>query len=705
MFIFIKINYFSDIGVIPMKTYTSNNIRNIAVVGHGGKGKTTLCEAMLYVAGATDRLGKVAEGNTVLDFDAEERRRKSSVSSAMAAIEWDNTKLNIIDAPGLFDFEGGVAEAVRAAEAVLIVTSAGSGVDVGTEKAFSAAEKKGIAKFFAITKTDSDHRNFYKTFEALKEVYGNKLCPTIIPYMEGNITKCYVNLMTGMAFEYDADGNAKKVDVPNDPVIEEMTSAFMEAVATTDEALMDKFFEGEKFTQEEILKGLCLGIFDGSIYPVYAVSGLTAAGVDQLLYGLAWSVPGAFGYAGETATTEDGEEVILPCDDKGPLAAICFKTVADPFVGKMSFFKVVSGKLTSETQAYNFRTEAIEKMGKIVTVKGGKQEDTKEIIAGDIGVVTKLQSVKTGDTLCDPKNKLKLKGVDFPKPCLSMAVVVSKKGEEEKVAQGLQRLMEEDPTITFALNKETRQQILSGLGEQHLDVVISKLKNKFGVEVTLEAPKVAYRETIRKAVEAQGKHKKQSGGHGQFGDVWIKFEPCDSDSLVFETAVVGGAVPKNYFPAVEKGLQECVLKGFAAGYPMVGLKATLYDGSYHPVDSSEMAFKTAASLAFKAAMPNASVAILEPVGTLTVVLPNDNLGDIMGDVTKRRGRVLGTNPAQSGMQELVAEVPMAEMGDFTTVLRSITAGRGSYSLEFARYEQAPQAVADKVIADRAATEE
>lgn len=688
-----------------MKTYTSNNIRNIAVVGHGGKGKTTLCEAMLYVAGATDRLGKVAEGNTVLDFDAEERRRKSSVSSAMAAIEWDNTKLNIIDAPGLFDFEGGVAEAVRAAEAVLIVTSAGSGVDVGTEKAFNAAEKKGIGKFFAITKTDSDHRNFYKTFEALKEVYGNKLCPTIIPYMEGNITKCYVNLMTGMAFEYDADGNAKKVDVPNDPVIEEMTSAFMEAVATTDEALMDKFFEGEKFTQEEILKGLCLGIFDGSIYPVYAVSGLTAAGVDQLLYGLAWSVPGAFGYAGETATTEDGEEVILPCDDKGPLAAICFKTVADPFVGKMSFFKVVSGKLTSETQAYNFRTEAIEKMGKIVTVKGGKQEDAKEIIAGDIGVVTKLQSVKTGDTLCDPKNKLKLKGVDFPKPCLSMAVVVSKKGEEEKVAQGLQRLMEEDPTITFALNKETRQQILSGLGEQHLDVIVSKLKNKFGVEVTLEAPKVAYRETIRKAVEAQGKHKKQSGGHGQFGDVWIKFEPCDSDSLVFETAVVGGAVPKNYFPAVEKGLQECVLKGFAAGYPMVGLKATLYDGSYHPVDSSEMAFKTAASLAFKAAMPNASVAILEPVGTLTVVLPNDNLGDIMGDVTKRRGRVLGTNPAQSGMQELVAEVPMAEMGDFTTVLRSITAGRGSYTLEFARYEQAPQAVADKVIADRAATEE
>lgn len=688
-----------------MKSYTANNIRNIAVVGHGGKGKTTLCEAMLYVSGASDRLGRVADGNTVLDFDAEEKRRKSSVSSALAALEWDNTKLNIIDAPGLFDFEGGVAEAVRAAEAVLIVTSAGSGVDVGTEKAFKAAEKKGIAKFFAITKTDSDHRNFYKTFEALKEVYGNKLCPTIIPYMEGNITKCYVNLMTGMAFEYDAEGKATKVDVPNDPIIEEMTNAFMEAVATTDDALMEKFFEGEKFTQEEILKGLCLGIFDGSIYPVYAVSGLTCAAVDQLLYGLAWSTPGAYGYAGETAVTEDGDEVILPCDDKGPLAAICFKTIADPFVGKMSFFKVVSGKLTADTQAYNMRTGEIEKMGKIVTVKGAKQDDAKEIIAGDIGVITKLQGVRTGDTLCDSKNKLTLKGVDFPSPCLSMAVVVNKKGEEEKVAQGLQRLMEEDPTLSFVINKETRQQVLSGLGEQHLDVVVSKLKNKFGVDITLEVPKVAYRETIRKPVEAQGKHKKQSGGHGQFGDVWIKFEPCDSDTLVFETAVVGGAVPKNYFPAVEKGLQECVQKGFAAGYPMVGLKATLYDGSYHPVDSSEMAFKTAASLAFKAAMPQAGVAILEPVGTLTAILPNDNLGDIMGDVTKRRGRVLGTNPTDDGMQELVAEVPMAEMGDFTTVLRSITAGRGSYRLEFARYEQAPQAVADKVIAEKESSEE
>lgn len=685
-----------------MKAYSANNIRNIAVLGHGGKGKTTLCEAMLYTAGATDRLGRVADGNTVLDFDAEEKRRKSSVSSAMAAIEWDNTKLNIIDAPGLFDFAGGAAEAVRAAEAVLIVTSAGSGVDVGTEKAFKAAEKSGAAKFFAITKTDSDHRSFYKTFDALKAVYGNKLCPTIIPYMEGNLVKCYVNLMTGMAYAY-TDGKAQKVDMPDDPVIAEMTSAFMEAVATTDDALMEKFFAGEAFTKEEILKGLCIGIFDGSIYPVYAVSGLTGAAVDQLLYGLAWSAPGAYGYAGEDAEYENGDVNILPCNEAGPLAAVCFKTVADPFVGKMSFFKVISGKLTADSVAYNPRTGETEKIGKIVTVKGAKQEDAKEIPAGDIGVLTKLAGVKTGDTLCDPKNILKLQGVDFPAPCLSMAIKVSKKGEEEKVAAGLQRLMEEDPTIRYTNNTETREQILSGLGEQHLDVIVSKLKNKFGVEVTLEVPKVAYRETVRKKVEAQGRHKKQSGGHGQFGDVWIKFEPCDSDDLVFETAVVGGSVPKNFFPAVEKGLRECVEKGFAAGYPMVGLKATLYDGSYHPVDSSEMAFKTAASLCFKNAMPNADVAILEPIGTLNAFMPDDNLGDIMGDVTKRRGRVLGMGPAdEPKMQELVAEVPMAEMGDFSTVLRSVTAGRGSFTFVFARYEQAPKEVADKVIADRAA---
>ena len=682
-----------------MKAYNAKDIRNIALAGHSGRGKTTLAEAMLYLAKATDRLGRVADGNTVLDYDAEEKRRKASVSTAMASFEWNNSKINLLDTPGLFDFAGGLAEGVRAAESVLIVLASGSGIDVGAEKAYKAADKRGIAKIFTVTRCDAENADFGKTLAAIKEEYGAPVCPVVV-HSSGST---YVDFSTGKAYEYN-NGKATEVAIPSDPAIEEMQAAFTEAVASADEELMEKFFMEEPFTKEEIENGLKIGVADGTIYPVFAVAGLTCAGVDQLLNALASVAPDALSHAGETAVTEGGDEVKLECDDKAPLAAVCFKTIADPFVGKMSFFKVVTGRLAGDVQAYNYRTGEIEKMGKIVTVKGAKQDDAKEIIAGDIGVVTKLQGVKTGDTLCDPKKKLQLAGVDFPKPCLSMAVFATKKGEEEKVAQGLQRLMEEDPTITYALNKETRQQVLSGLGEQHLDVIVSKLKNKFGVEVVLEVPRVAYRETIRKVVEAQGKHKKQSGGHGQFGDVWIKFEPCDSDELVFETAVVGGAVPKNYFPAVEKGLQDCVAKGFAAGYPMVGLKATLYDGSYHPVDSSEMAFKTAASLCFKAAMPKAGVAILEPVGTLTVQLPNDNLGDIMGDVTKRRGRVLGTNPTSDG-QELVAEVPMAEMGDFSTVLRSVTAGRGSYSLEFARYEQAPQAVADKVIAEKEASDE
>ena len=682
-----------------MKAYTSNNIRNIAVLGHGGKGKTTLCEAMLYIAGASDRLGRVADGNTVLDFDSEEKRRKSSVSSAIAALEWDNTKLNIIDAPGLFDFEGGAAEAVRAAEAVLIVTSAGSGVDVGTEKAFRAAEKKGAAKFFAVTKTDSDHRNFYKTFDALKEVYGNKLCPTIIPYMEGNITKCYVNLMTGMAFSYDENGKATKVPVPEDSVIEEMTSAFMEAVATTDDALMEKFFEGEKFTKEEILKGLCIGIFDGSIYPVYAVSGLTCAGVDQLLYGLAWSAPGAFGYAGEKCTYENGEEGILPCDENGPLAAVCFKTIADPFVGKMSFFKVVSGKLAPDTAAYNFRTGEIEKMGKIVFVKGAKQEDAPAIIAGDIGVVTKMAGVKTDDTLCDPKNILKLAGVDFPKPCLSMAVKVSKKGEEEKVAAGLTRLMEEDPTITFALNKETREQVLSGLGEQHLDVIVSKLKNKFGVDVTLELPKVAYRETITKPAESDTKYSRQSGGRGQYGHVKIRIEPNPEKGYEFVNEVVGGAIPKEYIGPAEAGIKGAMQSGVLAGFNVVDVKVTLYDGSYHEVDSSEMAFKIAGSMAFKDAMKKAAPVLMEPIMKVSIIVPEDYMGDVIGDVNSRRGQIEGTE-MRTGAVQINAFIPLSNMFGYATTLRSKTQGRGQYVMEPSHYAEVPKSIAETVIKDK-----
>lgn len=673
-----------------MKIYNASNIRNIAIAGHGGRGKTTLAEAMLFIAGATDRLGRVADGNTVMDYDADEKRKKTSISTAVAPLEWKNNKINLLDTPGLFDYAGGLAEGVRAAEAVLVVLAAGSGIDVGAEKALKAAKNRDVARFFAVTRCDAEHADFYKTFDAIKEEYTTQACPIVVPYMENDSVKAYVNFANGKAYTY-ANGKASEIAMPEDIHISSLKDVFNEAVANADEELMEKFFEGEEFTAEEIAKGLKQGILAGDIYPVFACSGLNADAVDLILDGIAGFAPSAADAAGE------GE---LKCDENGPLAAICFKTIADPFVGKMSFFKVVSGKLSADVPLYNPRTEENERMGKILTVKGGKNEDTAVIPAGDIGVLTKLSSTNTGDTLCTQKQAYTLKGVDFPKPCLSMAVKVRKKGEEEKVASGLRKLMEEDPTISYYTNDETREQVLSGLGESHLDIVVSKLKAKFGVEVDLTVPRVAYRETIRKTVEKQGRHKKQSGGHGQFGDVYIRFEPYqgEEDFVFTSDEVVGGAVPKNYFPAVEKGLRECIAKGMIAGYPMVGIKAALYFGSYHPVDSSEMAFKTAAQIAFKNAIPEASPTILEPIGTLKAYMPDDNLGDIMGDITKRRGRVLGMGPAEEPkMQELVAEVPMAAMGDFATTLRSVTAGRGYFSLEFARYEDAPQDVAAKVI--------
>lgn len=671
-----------------MKSYNAKNIRNIAIAGHGGRGKTTLAEAMLYLAKATDRLGRVLDGNTVLDYDAEEKRRKATVSTSVAPLEWKDTKVNIIDTPGLFDFAGGLIEGMRAAECALIVAAAGSGYDVGAEKAFKAASSRGIAKMFAITRCDAENTDFYKTFNAIKDEIGTAICPVIVPFVENEKVKAYVNLAARKAYEY-TNGAAKEVPMPTGGVIDEMMAMLSEAVASADDELMEKFFEGEEFTHEEIIRGINAGVSDGSVIPVYACSGYTTDAVDMLLDELVYSAPSAADKAGE-------KDII--CDENGPLAAICFKTVADPFVGRMSFFKVVSGKITSDTPAFNARTGESERMGKLIFVKGSKQEDAAVIPAGDIGVVTKLSGMSTGDTLCGAKNVISLEGIKFPAPCLSMAVKVRKKGEEEKVASGVSKLLEEDLTIKFETNAETHEQVLSGLGEQHLDVIVSKLKTKFGVEVDLKIPKVAYRETIRKKVEVQGRHKKQSGGHGQFGDVYIRFEPCESEDLVFCEEIVGGSVPKQYFPAVEKGLRECVAKGFIAGYPMVGLKATLYFGSYHPVDSSEMAFKTAASIAFKNGMPNAQPTILEPIGTLKAYMPDDNLGDIMGDITKRRGRVLGMGPAnEPKMQELIAEVPMEEMGDFSTVLRSVTAGRGSFSIEFARYEDAPAAVAQKVI--------
>ncbi|MFR1436248.1 MAG: elongation factor G [Acutalibacteraceae bacterium] len=681
-----------------MKQYSAKNIRNVALVGHAGTGKTSLAEAAYYLSGKSDRLGRVTDGNTVSDFDSEEIRRKASVSLALVPVEWKDTKMNLLDTPGLFDFSGGMSEGLRAAGSAVIVISGKSGVAVGTEKGFRAARKKGIAKLFFINELDNENADFYKVFEELKATFGPMVCPLVVPYVVDRKVQCYVNLLEYKAYTY-RDGKATEVPLPDmGHRLDGLRTAIYEAVAETSEELMEKYFSGEDYTPDELIMGLATGVRRGDIAPVYCGSAAALEGVDQLLTGLTWLAPWAETVAGETGVDPNGDPVELKVSDDGQTAAIVFKSVVDPFVGKLLYFKVVCGRVTPDSALMNMRTGQMEKIGKVFTVCGKKQEEATYIGAGDIGAVAKLVSTNTGDTLCAPARPVVLPGVSYESPCLSMTVQAKNKGDEEKIAAGLQRLAEEDPTLSLTMNHETHEQILSGLGEQQLDVAVSRLRNKFGVEITLAVPKVAYRETIRKKVKVQGRHKKQSGGHGQFGDVWIEFEPCDSEELEFAETVFGGSVPKNYFPAVEKGLRESAKKGVLAGFPMVGVKATLVDGSYHPVDSSEMAFKTAASLAYKAGIPQAGPVLLEPIGSLQAYVPADNTGDIMGDINKRRGRVLGMDPAEDGLTCIQAEVPMAEMGDFSTMLRSVTQGRGSFSVKFERYEEAPANVAQKVIA-------
>ena len=668
-----------------MKQYLAARIRNIALTGHSDSGKTSLAEALLFKAGASDRLGKTSEGNTVCDFDPEEIKRKVSVCTAVAPFAWGSTKINLIDTPGLFDFAGEAAQGVRAAESLLIAVSGKSGVDVGTEKAYKMAKDLSKATLFFVSKLDVEHSDFYKVLEELKSTFGPSVCPIVVPYVEDQQVKCYINLIDMKAYTYDDKGEAHEVDMPDfGHRLDGLTAAVSEAVAETDESLFEKYFSGEQFTRDEIIRGVHTGVTNGSISPVLCGCSTNLQGIDMLLDCIVDLLPSPWEKGAEVAVDAEGEPIEVPCTDEAPLAAYVFKTIADPFVGKLSYVKVISGKLAADSAPINY-------------IRGKKQEDTAYITAGDIGAVTKLAATETGDALCDPKKVLSFDPIHFPHPCLTMAIKAEAKGDEAKIASALQRLMEEDPTLAYENNAETHQQLISGLGEQHLDVLVSKLKNKFGVSVSLEVPRVAYRETIRKKVKVQGKHKKQSGGHGQFGDVWVEFEPTVGDDLVFEEKVFGGAVPKSFFPAVEKGLQDCVKHGVLAGYPVVGLKATLVDGSYHPVDSSEMSFKMAASLAYKAGMPQASPVLLEPIGNLKVYVPDSNTGDIIGDLNKRRGRVLGMNPANDGLQEIEADVPMSEMSDFATAIRSMTQGRGYFTLEFARYEQLPSNLEAKVI--------
>ena len=676
--------------------YASKDIRNILVAGHAGCGKTTLVEALLYLSGATERMGRVEDGTAASDFDPEEIRRKVSLNASVVPIEYQGVKYNLIDAPGLFDFETGAAEGVMAAESVLICVSGRSGVSVGAEKAYRLAVKNNKARMIFVTKTDLENADYFKILEQMKIEFGPSVCPCVVPARLDDGTVVYINLFSQKAFKYEG-GKQIQIDLPDiGHRFEGLIQAMSEAIAETDETLMEKFFEGEPFTTEEIVQGMATGVRGGQITPVFCGSAVNNQALDMLLYNMDVLLPGA-DTAAAVGEDANGDPVEVTADPDAPLCAYVFKTVADPFVGKLSYIKVLSGKLTAASNAVNARTNQPERLGKTLTVCGKKQTDTAAITAGDIGAVAKLPTAKTGDTLCDPARVVKLPAPEYPVSTYRMAVKVAKKGDEGKVSGALARLIEEDPAITFTVDPETKQQVISGLGTQHLEVAVAKLKNKFGVEITLETPRVPYRESIRKSCKAQGRHKKQTGGHGQFGDVWIQFEPIEGEDIEFAENVFGGSVPKNYFPAVEKGVRQAAEHGVLAGYPMVGMKATLLDGSYHPVDSSEMAFIMAAKLAYKAAIPEAGPVLLEPIGTLQAHVPADNTGDIMGEVTKRRGRVLGMNPDDEGMQIVEAEVPMAEMQDFTTFLRQLTQGRGWFTFDFVRYETLPQMLEAKVI--------
>ncbi len=673
-------------------SYSMEKIRNIALLGHGGNGKTSLAESILFLTGATDRLGKVTDGNTVSDYDAEEIRRKISISLSTLYTEYQGVKINLFDAPGFFDFAGEVAQALRVADAGLVVISAKDGLNVGAEKAWKSLSATSRPTAFYISKIDEDHADFDRTFDQIREKFGSAVCPLMAPIKNGDSYDGIVDVITRKAFRMEK-GKRVEIPVPADMAdrVDELHTELCESVSMTSEELMEKFLETMELTTEEIYGALSTGIASAEVCPVFCGSAATGLGTTILLDAMVNFFP---------APMENGEA--LKPDD--PAKVIVYKTISDQF-GKYSLFKVVSGKVMSDMTVANARTGNNEKLGHIYAMQGKKTTEVTEIGCGDIGAAAKLTETKTGDTLCDAKDVAALPGIDFAEPCYSMAISPKVKGQDDKVAQGLARLAEEDPTFTMVNNAETKQLVISGSGDMHLDVLCTKLKNKFGVEVTLSPAKVPYREKIRKKLEAHGRHKKQSGGHGQFGDVWIRFEPQEeSEDMIFAEEVFGGSVPKNFFPAVEKGLRDCMQKGVLAGYPMVFLKATLYDGSYHPVDSSEMAFKTAASLAYKELI-NASPVILEPIGNLTVTIPDANLGDIMSDISsKRRGTVLGMN-AVDGMQVVEAEVPIAEMSSYAIDLRSMTQGRGYFALKFARYEETPAMVQQKIIEESKTEEE
>ncbi|ODM26576.1 elongation factor G [Acetivibrio mesophilus] len=682
-----------------MKDLAADRIRNVCLMSHGGAGKTTLAEAMLFNTGVLERFGKVEDGTTTSDYDPEEIKRKSSISTSICPCEWKNHKINVIDTPGYFDFVGEVKQGIRVADSAVILVSAKSGVAVGTEKAWSQVKERNIPKFFFVNKMDDENANFFKTLDQLVATFGKNVIAFQIPIVEDSKFTGYVNIITMKASKFDKD-KLIDADIPSElnDKIQDIRNALIEAIAETSEELMEKFFDGQEFTVEEISAGLRQGIKDGSLVPVFCGSAVANRGVKMLMDSIVEFMPSPV-EAGVVSAKKAGKDEVceLKTSEDAPLSALVFKTIADPFVGKISMIRVFSGTLKSDSTVYNTTTDKTEKISQLFILRGKKNIPIDKLVTGDIGAVAKLQSVNTNDTLCTQENPVVLDKIQFPEPVISMAVKPTSKGDEDKIGSGLNKLQDEDPTFKVSINNETHQTLISGVGEIHLDVIVNKLKSKFGVSVELTLPKVPYRETIKKKVKVEGKHKKQSGGHGQYGHVWIEFEPGDREQLTFEEKIFGGAVPKQYFPAVEKGLQESIRKGVLAGYPVVFLKATLVDGSYHSVDSSEMAFKVAANLAYKKGLEQASPVLLEPIAHVEVYVPESYMGEIIGDLNKRRGRILGMNPQDNGIQQVVAEVPQAEMFKYATDLTSMTQGRGMFKMWFERYEEAPPQVSQKVI--------
>ncbi|MHB8061391.1 MAG: elongation factor G [Ruminiclostridium sp.] len=681
-----------------MKDYAVQKLRNICLLAHGNGGKTTLAEAMLFNTGVLDRFGKVVDGTTTTDYDPEETKRKISISTAMAPCEWLDHKINVIDTPGYFDFVGEVMQGIRVADGAIIIVSAKSGVSVGTEKSWAYAKERNLARVFFINKMDEENANFNAAYDKLLATFGNSVIPFQLPIYEAEKYVGYVDIINMNAKRFQKD---KLVDaqIPADlsDKISQIKDSINELIAETDEALMEKFFSGEEYTHEEILKGIKAGVSSGTITPVFCGSAFQNLGIQELMNAIIEYLPSPEDVTVKAKKAGMDDIVEIKANPAGPFSALVFKTIADPFVGKISMFRVYSGTFKTDSTVYNSTTEKTEKIGQLFVMRGKKQIPTDKLIAGDIGGVAKLTGTNTNDALCDIANRIILDKIVFPDPAISMAIEPKAKGDEEKINSGLHKLQDEDPTFKLSMNTETHQSLISGVGEQHLDVIVSKLKAKFGVSVNLVDPKVPFRETIKKKVKVEGKHKKQSGGHGQYGHVWIEFEHGDTADLIFQEKIFGGSVPKSYHPAVEKGLRDAIVKGVLAGYPVVNLKATLVDGSYHDVDSSEMAFKMAARLAYKKGLPLASPVLLEPIAHVEVNIPDNYMGDIIGDLNKRRGRILGMNPQEDGSQQVEAEVPQSEMFKYATDLRSMTHGRGYFKLRFDRYEEAPALVANKII--------